>query len=209
MVTEGEDVTVRCTAPGETGSFFFYFYDNSKEIYEVQANTNQTEATLRFATGIHKVHCTYTVFILPDSFKSNKSNTVNVSVKGRQPCRTALHLSSLARASFLFCFVPTELSIMPSLKVSPQSMIYEGDRLNISCSVLGYPPSSESIELHLSQENDLLDTGYSEISHSMLAPANVPELMFECRLTTGSVVKVDTKTVSVTGERTEALCCWC
>ncbi|XP_028262378.1 platelet endothelial cell adhesion molecule isoform X3 [Parambassis ranga] len=172
VVTEGEDVTVRCTAPGETGSFFFYFYDNSKEIYGVQANTNQTETTLHFATGIHRVHCTYTVFILPDSFKSNKSNTVNVSVK--------------------------ELSIMPFLKVSPQSMIYEGDRLNISCSVRGYLPSSESIELHLSRENDLLSTGYSEISHSMLAPANVPELRFECRLTSGNVVKVVTNNVPVT-----------
>lgn len=83
VVSEGEELTARCTAPGETGSIFFYFYEDSNDIMEKQVNSNQAEAKLRFkSVGIHKIHCAYVVLITPDSFRSEDSNTIIASVKG-------------------------------------------------------------------------------------------------------------------------------
>ncbi|XP_069569992.1 platelet endothelial cell adhesion molecule isoform X1 [Brachyistius frenatus] len=173
VVTEGEEVTVRCTAPGETGSIFFYFYDNAKEIHEERVNSNKAEAKLRFTSvGIHKVHCAYTVLVTPDSFKSEASNTVTVSVK--------------------------ELAITPVLEISPQNKIFEGDRLDILCTVRSSLRNSENTELYLTQGTKLLSIGITKVNHSMVALAKGPGLMFECRLKIGNVVKETTKTVSVT-----------
>lgn len=83
MVSEGEELTARCTAPGETGSILFYFYEDSKDILEKQVNSNQAEAKLRFSSiGMHKIHCAYIVLVTPDLFRSEESNNVNISVKG-------------------------------------------------------------------------------------------------------------------------------
>lgn len=83
MVSEGEELTARCTAPGETGSIFFYFYEDSSDILEKQVNSNQAEAKLRFSSiGSHRIHCAYIVLVSPDSFRSEESNNVIVSVKG-------------------------------------------------------------------------------------------------------------------------------
>lgn len=84
VVSEEEEVTARCTAHGETGSIFFYFYEDGKVILENLVNSNQLEAKFRFSSvGIHKIHCVYAVLIVPDSFKSEESNTITVSVKGK------------------------------------------------------------------------------------------------------------------------------
>lgn len=84
MVSEGDEVTAKCVAPEETGSIIFYFYEDNKEILEERVNSNHAEAKLRFSsTGIHKIHCDYTVLITPDSFKSKDSNYVTVSVNGQ------------------------------------------------------------------------------------------------------------------------------
>lgn len=84
MVSEGEELIARCTAPGETGSIIFYFYKDSKEIVEERVNSNHAEARLRFnSVGTHKIHCTYTVLVTPDSFTSEESNTITVSVNGK------------------------------------------------------------------------------------------------------------------------------
>lgn len=84
VVSEGEEVAANCTAPGEVGSIFFSFYEDSKDILEKMVNSNWAEVKLRFSTvGIHKIHCTYIVLVTPDSFRSEDSNSVTVSVKGR------------------------------------------------------------------------------------------------------------------------------
>ncbi|XP_033947789.1 platelet endothelial cell adhesion molecule isoform X4 [Pseudochaenichthys georgianus] len=172
VVSEGEEVTATCTAPGETGSFFFYFYEDSKEIQEKQVNSNQAEARLLFSsTGYHKIHCGYTVLVTPESFKSKESLSVTVLVK--------------------------ELPIVAVLEILPKSKIYEGDKLDIFCSVKNNPRSSESINLYLSQGSQLLSSGYSTVNHSMIALANHPG-EFECRLEMGNVRKFDTMAVSVT-----------
>ncbi|XP_042253577.1 platelet endothelial cell adhesion molecule isoform X4 [Thunnus maccoyii] len=174
VISEGEEVTARCMAPGETGSIIFYFYEDSKEILEKKVNSNQTEVKHRFnSVGIHKVHCAYTVLVMPDSFKSKDSNTVPISVK--------------------------EYPITLVLDISPTYKIYEGDRLDISCTIIKSQHSSQSIQLFLSQGTQLLrsESTKTKVSHNMTALAkNSGE--FECRLVMGNVVKVATKTISVT-----------
>ncbi|XP_076001527.1 platelet endothelial cell adhesion molecule isoform X3 [Genypterus blacodes] len=172
VVTEGEEVTARCTAPDETGSIIFYFYKDNNEIAEQRGNSNRAEAKLRLSsTGFHRIHCTYTVIITPDSIKSNESNFVNVSVKA--------------------------ISITPALSIFPQSKIYEGDQLDISCTVGGFAYNSDSITLYLSQGTQLLSHGNTKVNHSMIALAK-DSGEFECRLVTGRVAKVTTENVSVT-----------
>ncbi|XP_035493462.2 platelet endothelial cell adhesion molecule isoform X3 [Scophthalmus maximus] len=174
VVSEEEEVTARCTAHGETGSIFFYFYEDGKVILESLVNSNQLEAKFRFSSvGIHKIHCVYAVLIVPDSFKSEESNTITVSVK--------------------------ELSITPILEISPLSKIYEGDHLSISCTVRNLLFSSEGrpIHLYLSHGTKLLSSGGTRVNHSMVALAKDPG-DFECKLEMGNVAKVTTKMVSVT-----------
>uniref|UniRef100_UPI0037E9161E platelet endothelial cell adhesion molecule isoform X3 n=1 Tax=Semicossyphus pulcher TaxID=241346 RepID=UPI0037E9161E len=172
VVSEGEELTATCTAPGETGSIFFYFYEDSREILEKQVSSNLAEAKVRLSSvGIHKIHCAYTVFVTPDSFKSEGSNTITVSVK--------------------------ELSIMPVLEIFPQHKVFEGDQLTISCTIINVLHSFKSVHMYLSQGTKLLSTGDSKVNHSMIALAKDPA-EFECRLDLGNVAKVATKTVSVT-----------
>lgn len=83
VVTEGDEVTARCAAPGEKGRIYFYLYKDSKVISEHESHTNQSETKVRFSgSGVHRIHCTYAVIVTPDSFKSEESNTVTVSVRG-------------------------------------------------------------------------------------------------------------------------------
>ncbi|KAM3864681.1 platelet endothelial cell adhesion molecule [Diretmus argenteus] len=165
---EGEEVTARCTAPGEMGSIIFYFYVDSKEILEERVNSNHVEVKLRFSNaGFQKVHCDYTVIITPDSIKSKESNSVSVVVK--------------------------ELSIAPVLEIIPEQNIYEGDNLSISCTIRNLQHNSDNIKLYLFQGTRLLP----KVNYSITALTK-DSGEFECRLEIGNVVKVSTKTVSVT-----------
>ncbi|XP_041839653.1 platelet endothelial cell adhesion molecule isoform X3 [Melanotaenia boesemani] len=169
---EGEEVLVSCSAPEETGSILVYFYDNSKEILEMQMNSHPAEAKISLmGPGIHEIHCSYTVHLMPDSVKSEESNRIPVTVR--------------------------EFSITPVLEVSPKNNIYEGDPLTITCTIRNFLPTSQSINLILSEGTRMLDHGGSSINHNMTAPASVTSLTFECMLTVKNVKKVDTKTVSV------------
>ncbi|KAM8772648.1 platelet endothelial cell adhesion molecule isoform 3-T4 [Acanthopagrus schlegelii] len=171
VVKEGEEVTATCTAPGETGSFYFYIYEDSNEIKEKQVSSNQAEFKLRFSSvNTRRIHCTYTILIPPDSVKSEESNNVNVSVK--------------------------ELPITIHLDIDPENDVYEGDQLNILCKVINFEHSHESVRLLLIQGTQILSSGVTNVSHSMVAQANDPE-EFECKLEMGNVVKTATKRISV------------
>ncbi|XP_034043955.1 platelet endothelial cell adhesion molecule isoform X3 [Thalassophryne amazonica] len=171
-VSEGEEVTARCSAPSETGSIIFYFYMDSKEILEERVKSNQAVVKLRFTmTGSHKIHCDYTVLITPDSFKSDSSNSIMVSVK--------------------------EISITLVLEVFPQYKVYEGDRVDISCTIQSVLHSLQNFNLYLSQGAELLSSGNTKVNHSMTALTKHSG-EFECRLVMGNVVKVTTMNISVT-----------
>ncbi|XP_022595685.1 platelet endothelial cell adhesion molecule-like isoform X2 [Seriola dumerili] len=172
VVDEEEEVIAMCTAPGETGSIFFFFYKDSKLILEEQGSSNQFEAKFPFSkVGIHKIHCTYAVLIMSASFKSEESNLVHVSVK--------------------------ELFNAPVLEIFPQSNIYEGDHLNILCTTRNRLESSEEVHLYLSHGTKLLSRGETKVNHSMVALAEDPG-EFECSEEIKKVIKATTKTISVT-----------
>lgn len=80
--------------------------------------------------------------------------------------------------------------------------VYEGDQLNILCKVNGLQHSDESVRLLLIQGIQILSSGLTNVSHSMVAQANYAE-EFECKFEMGNVVKTATKTISVIGEWTE------
>ncbi|CAB1344927.1 unnamed protein product [Coregonus sp. 'balchen'] len=66
VFSEGEEVTVWCTAPEESGTIVFYFYEDSKDLHEQMVNTNHVETRLRFNhAGDRKLHCDYRLFITP------------------------------------------------------------------------------------------------------------------------------------------------
>ncbi|XP_060950676.1 platelet endothelial cell adhesion molecule-like isoform X2 [Limanda limanda] len=170
VVNEQHDVTATCRAPGETGSFYFYFYEDSIEIPEDPVNSNQLEATFRFSRiGIHNLSCAYRI----QNFRSEESNIISVSVK--------------------------EFPITPVLEILPQSEVYEGDQLNISCTIrmlLNISVSSPP-DLYLVQGTRALSSGLTKVNHSMVALAEDPG-DFECKLEIGHVIKVTTKMVPVT-----------
>ncbi|XP_027138906.1 platelet endothelial cell adhesion molecule isoform X3 [Larimichthys crocea] len=173
MVSEGEEVIATCMAPGERGSFYFYFYEDSKEIHNMQASSNQAEARLSInSVGSHIIHCEYAVLVIPFVFKSEQSDTLKVSV--------------------------TELSIAVSLDISPQHNIYEGDQIDITCSVINFPQRSYKSNLYLSQGDKILKVEEkTTFTHSMIIKAK-DSVLFECGLEMGNVKKVTTKKVSVT-----------
>ncbi|KAM9314688.1 platelet endothelial cell adhesion molecule isoform 3-T4 [Pholidichthys leucotaenia] len=172
-VQEGEEVTAWCSAPGETGSIYFHFYDNSNESHVERVNSNQAEAKFSFSSsGSHQVHCSYTVLITADSIKSKQSNMVTVTVR--------------------------ELNVTPDLEVSPHSKIFEGDPLTVWCTVQNSSLGPENIDLYLSQGSKLLKQGNTSVNHSMVAQAESPDgLTFECRMAMGNIMKDVTKTVPV------------
>ncbi|XP_071032778.1 platelet endothelial cell adhesion molecule isoform X2 [Oncorhynchus clarkii lewisi] len=173
MFSEGEEVTVGCKAPEESGAIVFYFYKDSKELYEERVNANHVETRLRFNNaGDHRLHCDYRVILLTDSVPSNASNNVVVTVK--------------------------ELFITPVISVRPHgSMIIEGDNLDISCSVSGNLQNSSGLKVFLSKGPTLLSSGQSKANHSMRALAEHSG-EFQCSLEVGNVVKRATEDVRIT-----------
>ncbi|XP_011482365.1 platelet endothelial cell adhesion molecule isoform X1 [Oryzias latipes] len=171
-LTEGDMVTATCLAPGETGVFGFYFYDDSVELGDVQTDSNRAQSTLHFTTlGLHRLHCFYTVDNMPVDVKSEESNEVIVTVRG--------------------------LSIKPVLEISPENNVYEGDPLNISCRVETSGLNSENIEVYLSQDGNSrwLSMGKTNTKHRMTATG--PQLTFECMMTMEHLKKSERRNVTV------------
>ncbi|XP_030600975.1 platelet endothelial cell adhesion molecule isoform X2 [Archocentrus centrarchus] len=171
-INEGEELAAHCTARGEAGSFTFFFFQNNKQVGRVTASSNTATANISLkGTGNHKLHCSYKVRTADEFVSSENSSIITVSVK--------------------------ELSITPALKIFPESGIYEGDRLNISCSAL-FQSSSQSYRLSLSQGTKLHGTGNSTINHNLAVVADDPEgLTFDCRVEVKNVEKYINKTISV------------
>lgn len=200
-ITEGESVTATCLAPGETGSLLFSFYDNSKEVENARVTSNELTFVPK-GVGNHIIHCSYLVFVMPNSFKSQTSNTVTLTVEGTLD----LFIGPFFQASshlMIHGFSSTELSIEPVLKISPQDNVYEGDTVNITCSVSNVTKDYQAGELLLSQDTELLKSGKTSIHVNWTAHARTPMLTIKCRLYLRDVVKVVNKTVSVSGEQTQ------
>lgn len=96
-------------------------------------------------------------------------------------------------------FICLELYITPVLEIAPQQKIYEGDQLAITCSVNGSLHSTEPVRLFLNQGTKIIGNGVNKVNHSIVALAS-DSAKFECELELGKMVKVTSKTISVTGE---------
>ena len=84
VLSEGEELTARCSAPDESGAIIYYFFADGLEILEQRSRSDRVEAPLRFhGSGVRQVHCEYTVMLTPGFIKSNRSNAITVSVRGR------------------------------------------------------------------------------------------------------------------------------
>lgn len=86
VATEGEEITLTCTAPEQPSEF--YFYKDSNEIKMMDINSTQAVLKHRITrSGIHKFHCSYEV-LDRKSYISGSSNIVTVSVKGTRVFRS-------------------------------------------------------------------------------------------------------------------------
>ncbi|CAL8356515.1 unnamed protein product [Boreogadus saida] len=141
-LSEGEELTATCSAPDERGAFFFYFFVDGREVQDKPARINRADAQLRFnGGGVRQVHCEYTVMLAPGSTKSNKSNTVTVSVR--------------------------ELSFRPVLEIRPVAEVFEGDQLSVSCRPEGNVPGG--LLLILTHGTQLLGSGTDHVNSSITA----------------------------------------
>ncbi|XP_067115680.1 platelet endothelial cell adhesion molecule isoform X2 [Osmerus mordax] len=173
-VQEGDRVPVSCRAPGETGTFIFYFYDQGEEIHEVQSTSNQVEVELLFSNpGVRDMQCAYMVLMVPDSVKSNHSQAESVRVQ--------------------------EFDLLPVLSVLPdpaKTKIFEGDRINVSCE---YRRAIDPlVRVALSNGNQLLDVTQTQakVSHGLTVFSNHSG-EFECSVVKVNVVKKTNSTVKV------------
>lgn len=83
ILSEGEDIIGTCSAPEETGSLIFYFYENDLDVKRVVSSSNSVTTTLttQKLTDIY-LQCAYMVMMHSNAGLSKKSNMVKVIVRG-------------------------------------------------------------------------------------------------------------------------------
>ncbi|XP_064180406.1 platelet endothelial cell adhesion molecule isoform X11 [Anguilla rostrata] len=81
-VTEGEVVTASCSAPKETGSSFFFYFEGLKDVVKVPASKSLAETQLKFSSpGNKSVTCHYRISLQPDLVTSSRSKPSRVYVQ--------------------------------------------------------------------------------------------------------------------------------
>ncbi|XP_049330109.1 platelet endothelial cell adhesion molecule isoform X2 [Astyanax mexicanus] len=162
VVNEGEKVTATCSVPEETGPLQFSFYRNQQMFMILTSNENSTNTSVEFQeSGESDLHCTYRHMEFPDS--SNSSNIERVLI---QP-----------------------VTIIPSIKVQPGLEVVEGDRVRISCDVLGH--SKNGYEVFLTDRETLLMSSPSSFTHSFEVNASSSG-RYVCKVETGKTEKIST-----------------
>ncbi len=83
ILSEGEDIIGTCSAPEETGTLIFSFYENDLDVKRVVSSSNSATTTLTTQknTEIY-LQCAYMVMMRPNAGLSKKSNVVKVIVRG-------------------------------------------------------------------------------------------------------------------------------
>ncbi|KAJ8363598.1 hypothetical protein SKAU_G00124290 [Synaphobranchus kaupii] len=161
FVTEGEEVTASCSAPKEFGSFYFYFYEGSKEVKKMATSSNVVKAELKFTSqGNKSLYCEYVIDLQPGVIRSSKSTTSQVYVQ--------------------------ELSIRPSIEILPSTNIIEGDILQITCNVSG--SRQKSITVYVSKDSDIKQNGEDSIVYVKKVLSD-DSGVYECKSMMGNVLK--------------------
>ncbi|KAM9843991.1 platelet endothelial cell adhesion molecule [Aulostomus maculatus] len=143
---EGEEFMATCSAPQEKGSLIFHFYQKSRsgehrEIKKVATtgNSSETKLVLRQVGDSH-LYCDYENTLVSGSRRSNRSNEIQVIVKG--------------------------LYISPVMNVLPSAKVYEGDVIEVVCKVVSPP---RNIEVFLTKDRRILKRAPVSLSHRFTA----------------------------------------
>ncbi|XP_048040762.1 platelet endothelial cell adhesion molecule isoform X2 [Megalobrama amblycephala] len=168
IVSEGDNIIATCSAPEETGSMFFFFYEGNQEVKRVKSAFNTVTTTLAMQKPKNIcLHCNYMVLMHPTAGISNKSNAVNVTVQG--------------------------LEITPQISISPKVNFVEGDRVQISCKAQNH----SDLELFLTKGNTVLHKLHTTFMHSLTVRAE-DSGEYVCKAEKGSVQKTAIYRLNVT-----------
>lgn len=84
ILFEGDEVAATCSAPDESGSLLFHFYQDQEKIKQVRATGNSVDTRLELKhAGDKHLRCYFEITMLPAAGRSNNSNTVKVMVEGK------------------------------------------------------------------------------------------------------------------------------
>ncbi|XP_060774583.1 platelet endothelial cell adhesion molecule isoform X3 [Neoarius graeffei] len=121
-VTQGDEVSITCSAKEESGVLTFVIRDGSNIIYQEASYTAKMQKNHSLKSpGLSKLSCSYFINLGSDILYSNVSNVVSVVVN--------------------------ELDLTPTITVLPSTEVIEGDTVNIICDVEGNYQSSPRLTL--------------------------------------------------------------
>lgn len=93
-IQEGDKVTATCRAPGERGSFTYYFYVGSEEVQSDKSDSNEMRVELpSLKSGPNNLTCKYSIGLYSSHVSSMISEPVRVHVRGKNPKVTKNNLT--------------------------------------------------------------------------------------------------------------------
>ncbi|XP_042586701.1 platelet endothelial cell adhesion molecule-like isoform X2 [Cyprinus carpio] len=169
IVSEGEDIIATCSAPEETGSLMFYFYETDQEVKRVVSTNNSVTTSLTLQKlKDNYLYCDYIVVMQHIAGHSNKSKMVKVIVKDLDV-------------------------ITPKISISPNVNVVEGDRVQIACTV----QFNSDLELYLTKGNTLLRESRTNFTYSLVVRAE-DSVDYVCKAEKGRVQKKAVYQLNVT-----------
>ncbi|XP_055753723.1 platelet endothelial cell adhesion molecule-like isoform X2 [Salvelinus fontinalis] len=168
ILFEGEEVTATCSAPDESGSLFFHFYQDQEKIKQVRASGNSVETRLELKhAGDKHLRCYFEIIMQPDAGRSNNSNTVKVMVK--------------------------ELFFTPVMNILPGKDVIEGDIVEFVCRVVNPPPN---VVVFLTKDKRVLKSAFISLNHSLSVLAE-DSGEYVCKADRGNVQKEAYESIKV------------
>ncbi|XP_010872336.2 platelet endothelial cell adhesion molecule [Esox lucius] len=168
MPFEGEEVMATCHALEESGSFYFYFYQDFEQIKQVRASGNMVETKLEMKhAGDKHLHCDYEIVMIGNTQRSNNSNTVKVTVK--------------------------ELFITPVMNILPGENVIEGDVVDFVCKVVS-PPFPVSV--FLTKDKKMLKEASTNLTHRLRVLAE-DSGEYVCKAERGNLLREAYKSIRV------------
>ncbi|XP_029621859.1 platelet endothelial cell adhesion molecule isoform X4 [Salmo trutta] len=168
ILFEGDEVAATCSAPDESGSLLFHFYQDQEKIKQVRASGNSVDTRLELKhAGDTHLRCYFEITMLPAAGRSNNSNTVKVMVK--------------------------ELFITPVMNILPGKDVIEGDIVEIVCRVVNPPPN---VAVFLTKDKRVLKTASVSLSHSFRVLAE-DSGEYVCKADRGNVQKEAYESIKV------------
>ncbi|XP_033501827.1 platelet endothelial cell adhesion molecule isoform X1 [Epinephelus lanceolatus] len=170
---QGEEFTATCSAPEEKGSLIFRFYQRSRDgaLNRIKqpaptGNTSETTLVLR-EIGDSFLYCDYEVNLVSGARSSNRSNEIQVIVKG--------------------------LYISPIMNVLPSREVFEGDVIEVVCKVVS---PLRNIEVFLTKDSRVLKQAPVSLSHRFTAEEGDSGKLV-CKAEWGNVQKESSLTITV------------